>query len=73
MLDFGCADRQTNSASCFQHDSKLNDSPPNANGDRLCAITGAEFLHDVLEVSFNGFFRDKQLVGDVPIAVPPAS
>ena len=44
-------------------------SQPDGNGDGFGAIFGAELLHDVLDVPFDGFFRDEELIGDVDVAV----
>ena len=35
---------------------ELDDSSTNSNGNRLSAIIGAEFLHNMFEVHFDGFF-----------------
>jgi hypothetical protein len=49
-------------------DSNVDDSSTYTDRYRLRAIICAEFLHDVLEVSFDGFFRDKELVSNIAIA-----
>jgi len=41
-------------------ESELYDSAAHGDGNRLCAVLGAEFVHDVLDVHFDGFLRDKQ-------------
>ena len=48
---------------------ELDDSATHGNRDCLCAVAGAEFFHDVLDVDLDGFFGDKKLVGNISIAV----
>ena len=52
---------------------KLNNSPANPNGDRLGSVGGAEFFHDVLDVYFDGLFRDEEFFGNVTVAVAPGN
>src|SRR5258705_3288828 len=48
---------------------ELDNTPADANGYRLGAVTGAELFHDVLDVYFHRLFGDEKLVGDIAIAV----
>jgi hypothetical protein len=52
--------------------SNLNKSPTHSDGDRLRLISRAEFLHNVFDVSFHGFFRDEKLFGNSRLRFPPA-
>lgn len=47
----------------------MDDAAANADGDGLCSILRAEFVHDVLDVDFHGLFRDRKALANVPIAV----
>src|SRR5215472_15100133 len=49
--------------------SELDYSPANSDGDCLRAIAGTKFLHNVLNVRFDGLFRDKELFGNIPVAI----
>jgi len=49
--------------------SQLDDAPPNRDGDRLGTVARAELVHDVLHVHLDRLFRNRQLVGDIAIAV----
>ena len=47
----------------------MNDSAADTDGHGLSPVAGAEFLHDVLDVNFDCFFGDEELVADIAISV----
>src|ERR1700691_2149805 len=48
---------------------EANDAPPDGDRNRLRPIAGAEFVHDVLEVTLHSSFGYEQAVRDVSVAV----
>ena len=48
---------------------QLDDAAPGGDCDRLSAIVGAEFVHDVLHMYLDGLLRDEEFRGDVAIPV----
>jgi hypothetical protein len=43
--------------------------PRRADWNRLCAVFGAELLHDVLDVDFHLLLGDRQQLADVPVPI----
>jgi hypothetical protein len=48
---------------------ELDNAASNANRDRLRAITGSQFFHNVFDVHFNGLFCDEQFIGDIAVTI----
>src|SRR5262249_32583543 len=51
---------------------ELNDSSANTDGHCLGPVTGAKFLHDVLNVHFHRLFRDEEFFSNISIAISPS-
>src|SRR5262245_40638992 len=49
---------------------QVNDASSNADRDGLRAILRAELVHDVPDVDLDGFFRDREALADIAVAVP---
>lgn len=47
----------------------MNDASAHGDGNRLRAVIGTEFSHDVLDVNLDSPFRDAELVGNIPVAI----
>ena len=52
---------------------QVDDSPTQADGNRLGPVTGAQFIHDVFDMDLDRFLGDEELLRDVPIAVSPGN
>src|SRR3954464_2744361 len=49
--------------------SQLDETTVNPNRDRLRAISGAQFLHDVTDVNLRRVFRDRKVLGNIAVAI----
>jgi hypothetical protein len=47
----------------------LDNSPAHSDGYRLRPVVSAQFLHNVLDVDFDGLLGNQELLGDIPVAV----
>jgi hypothetical protein len=47
----------------------MNDAAAQGNRNRLSTVLGAQLIHEVFDVSLDGFFRDEELNGDILISV----
>jgi hypothetical protein len=45
----------------------LDEAAPDPYGNGVCAVAGAEFLHDVFDMDLYSMFRNEELVGNVAI------
>ena len=48
--------------------SELDNPAARSDDHRLCAIAGAQFLHDVLDMNFDGSFRNDEFLRDATSA-----
>ena len=50
----------------------MDDAASNADRHRLSSVTGAQLLHNVLDMHLHRLFSYEQLLRDVPVPVSPA-
>jgi hypothetical protein len=49
--------------------SELNDSTAYANRDRLCSVTRSEFVHNVLDMHFDGLLGNEKALRNIPVPI----
>src|SRR5260370_35310892 len=49
--------------------SNLKQPTPQCNSDRVGAVVGSQFVHEVLDVEVCGGLRDRQLIGNLLVAI----
>jgi hypothetical protein len=49
---------------------EFDDSPPQANHCRVSTVVGTQFGENALDSTLDGFFRDRQSIGNLLVGVP---